>query len=34
MTLKDSLIELSKGFPEAFKEQRDGLLLMQFVIGE
>lgn len=34
MALKDSLIELSKDFPETFKEQRDGSLLMQFVIAE
>ena len=34
MLLKDSLIELSKNFPEVFKEQRDGSLIMQFVIAE
>jgi len=34
MSLKESLIEVSKSFPAEFKEQKDGSLILQFVIAE
>jgi len=34
MSLKEKLIEISKGFPAEFEEQRDGLLILQFVVAE
>jgi len=34
MSLKETLMELGKGFPAEFKEQKDGSLVLQFVIAE
>ena len=34
MSLKENLIEVSKSFPAEFKDQRDGSLVMKFVIAE
>jgi len=34
MSLKEKLIEVSKSFPAEFEEQRDGLLILQFVVAE
>lgn len=34
MSLKETLIEVSKSFPAEFKEQKDGSLVLQFVIAE
>jgi hypothetical protein len=34
MSLKESLIEVSKSFPAEFKEQKDGSLILKFVIAE
>ena len=34
MSLKEELIEVSKSFPAEFKEQKDGSLVLQFVIAE
>lgn len=34
MALKEKLIEVSKNFPAEFKEQRDGSLILQFVVAE
>jgi len=34
MSLKENLIEASKSFPQELKEQRDGSLVMKFVIAE
>jgi len=34
MSLKENLIEVSKNFPAELKEQRDGSLILRFVIAE
>ena len=34
MLLKEELIKVSKSFPAEFKEQRDGSLILKFVIAE
>ncbi|GAB4114729.1 MAG: hypothetical protein Kow00103_08870 [Candidatus Caldatribacteriota bacterium] len=34
MSLKDDLMEVSKSFPVQFQEQKDGSLVLQFVIAE
>lgn len=34
MSLKEELMKVSKNFPAEFKEQRDGSLVLQFVIAE
>lgn len=34
MSLKEDLMEVSKGFPAEFKQQKDGSLILQFVIAE
>ena len=34
MSLKEGLIKVSKSFPAEFKEQRDGSLILKFVIAE
>lgn len=34
MALKEKLIEVSRSFPAEFKEQRDGSLILQFVVAE
>lgn len=34
MLLKEKFIEVSKSFPAEFKEQRDGSLMLQFIVAE
>ncbi len=34
MTLKERLTEISKSLPAEFKEQKDGSLILQFVVAE
>jgi len=34
MSLKEELIKVGQSFPAEFKEQRDGSLVLKFVIAE
>jgi hypothetical protein len=34
MSLKEKFLEVSKDFPDGFKEQRDGSLVLRFIVAE